>query len=101
MTTPQEEDWQYTVIIGDGISSLLLCPRYMWHIVTNAAANTVPLFCDYKKALCVVFFTLVNVNDKFISLDIKLGMVEFLPIKKKSEMKMEPYHMFQIYMILK
>jgi len=52
--------------------------------VTNAPANIVPLFYDYRKAFYVVFFALVNVNDKFISLNIKLGMVEFLPIKKKS-----------------
>jgi hypothetical protein len=51
--------------------------------VTNAPAN-VPLFCNYRKAFYVVFFPLVNVNDKFISMSIKLGMVEFMPIQKKS-----------------
>lgn len=56
-----------------------------WQIATNTPANIVPLFYNYKKVFYVVFFALVNVNYKSTSLDIELGMVEFLPTPKKKK----------------
>jgi hypothetical protein len=51
ITTPKEEDWLGIVITDDWDFPNSFCAPDIRHIVTEAPANTVPLFCNYLKAL--------------------------------------------------